>query len=250
VDFRLYGRVLWRFKIIVVAGFVLAVVLALLSVVRVSSHGLSYRDSQLWSAKMRLQVTQSGFPEGRLYAERSVGSTNGTPEPVSPGEPVVDPARFATLAIYYAELITSDPVRQLANRGDGVRAEITATPLRNEQSGVLLPFIDVLAVGKSKRGTILYADRTARALNLYISDRQRTNNVKPSDRAIVQTIEHPHGASVFRARPKTMPIVVFLAVMFATIGLAFILENARPRLRELDPRVRDAEHETERRRTA
>src|SRR4029077_17283400 len=99
VDFRLYGRVLWRFKIIVVAGFVLALVLALLSVVRVSSHGLSYRESQLWSAKMRLQVTQSGFPEGRLYAERSLGSTDGTPEPVSPGEPVVDPARFATLAI-------------------------------------------------------------------------------------------------------------------------------------------------------
>ena len=82
----------------------------------------------------------------------------------------------------------------------------------------------------------MYADRTARALNLYISDRQRANKVKPSDRAIVQTIEHPHGASVFRARPKTMPIVVFLAVMFATIGLAFILENARPRLRRARPR--------------
>ena len=256
MDFRLYARVLWRFKIIVVTGFVLAVALAMLSVVRISSHGLTYRDSQLWSAKMRLQVTQNGFPEGRLYAQRSVGSgsTEGTPEPVSPGEPIVDPQRFATLAIYYAELITSDPVRKLANSGDGVRAEITATPLRNEQSGVLLPFIDVVAVGKSKRGTILYADRTARALNLYISDRQRANKVKASDRAIVQTIEHPHGASVFRARPKTMPIVVFLAVMFATIGLAFILENARPRLRERDPdaraAVRDADHETERRRTA
>lgn len=252
MDFRLYGRVLWRFKIIVVTGFVLAVALAMLSVVRISSHGLTYRDSQLWSAKMRLQVTQSGFPEGRLYAQRSVGSgtTEGTPEPVSPGEPVVDPARFATLAIYYAELITSDPVRKLANRGDGFRADITAIPLRNEDSGVLLPFIDVVAIGKSKRGTIEYADRTARALNLYISDRQRANEVKSSDRAVVQTIEHPHGASVYRARPKTMPIVVFLAVMFATIGLAFILENARPRLRELDPGVRDAEHETERRRTA
>jgi hypothetical protein len=28
---------------------------------------------------------------------------------------------------------------------------------------------------------------------------------------------------------------VFLAVMFATIGLAFVLENARPRRRDVDP---------------
>ena len=51
MDFRLYARVLWRFKIIVVLGFVLAVALAILSVVRVSSHGLTYRDSQLWSSE-------------------------------------------------------------------------------------------------------------------------------------------------------------------------------------------------------
>jgi hypothetical protein len=207
---------------------------------------------------MRLQVTQSGFPEGRLYALRSGGTDDGTSTPVSPGEPIVDPARFATLAIYYAELITSDPVRRLANHGDGISADITATPLRNEDSGVLLPFIDVVAIGTSPRSTIQYADRTARALNLYISDRQRANNVRPSDRAVVRTIEHPREASVYRARPKTMPIIVFLAVMFAAIGLAFVLENARPRLRELDPdarpAVRDADRaadqETERRRSA
>ena len=48
MDFRLYARVLWRFKIIVVTGFVLALVLAMLSVVRKSTHGLTYRDSQFW----------------------------------------------------------------------------------------------------------------------------------------------------------------------------------------------------------
>jgi hypothetical protein len=28
-----------------------------------------------------------------------------------------------------------------------------------------------------------------------------------------------------------MPVVIFLAVMFATVGLAFLLENLRPRAR-------------------
>ena len=30
-------------------------------------------------------------------------------------------------------------------------------------------------------------------------------------------------------RSKTMPIVIFLAVMFATMSLVFVLENLRPR---------------------
>ena len=38
----------------------------------------------------------------------------------------------------------------------------------------------------------------------------------------------PRGAEIFQPRSKTMPIVIFLAVMFATVGLAFLLENLRP----------------------
>jgi len=236
VDFRLYARVLWRFKIIVVTGFVLALVLAMLSVVRISSHGLTYRDSQLWSAKMRLQVTQSGFPEGRLYAQRSVGSgtSEGTPEPVSPGEPIVDPQRFATLAIYYAELITSDPVRKLAARRDRITGKIIATASKDDQSGTLLPYIDVVSISKSPRDAIKYAERTAHALSAHILQQQRADHVASADRVVVKTLIHPHGASVFRPRSKTLPIVVFLAVMIAVTGLAFMLENMRPRVRPVE----------------
>ena len=46
MDFRLYARVLWRFRVIVAGGLVLAVLLAALSIVRVSSHGISYRRSE------------------------------------------------------------------------------------------------------------------------------------------------------------------------------------------------------------
>jgi hypothetical protein len=34
-------------------------------------------------------------------------------------------------------------------------------------------------------------------------------------------------------RKKTTPIVVFLTVLLAAIGLAFVLENLRPRIRAL-----------------
>src|SRR5689334_10047515 len=131
MDFRLYASVIWRFRIIVVLGLILAIALATLSVVRVSSQGFTYRDSRLWSATMKLKVTQDGCPECRLYAQRQSGTGDGATKLVSPKEPVVDPARLATLAIYYSQIITSDPVRRLADRGDGVVGKIIATPDRD-----------------------------------------------------------------------------------------------------------------------
>ena len=50
---------------------------------------------------------------------------------------------------------------------------------------------------------------------------------------IVQDVAQPKKAKVFSPRSKTMPIVVFLAVMLATFGLAFLLENVRPRKQEV-----------------
>jgi hypothetical protein len=56
----------------------------------------------------------------------------------------------------------------------------------------------------------------------------------------------PQDAVLVVGRKKTLPITVFLAVLIATLGLAFILENLRPRLRSVslaepqaDPRTRD-----------
>jgi hypothetical protein len=252
MDLRLYARVLWRHRLLVAGGFVLAVALAILSVVRVSPHGVTYRDSRLWAAPMQLQVTQTGSPEVRLYGTRDQGSTE-SPTPVSPGAVIVDPARFANLAILYSTLITSDAVKRLANHNDGIRAKIVATPERDPQSGVLLPFIDVVSIATAPRAAMTYAERTARALNAFILQRQRAANVPDSDRAIVVTTVHPRGASVYRSRPKTMPIVVFLAVMFATVGLAFILDNARrrpPDSGEGDVGARTELHGAEQRRSA
>jgi hypothetical protein len=93
----------------------------------------------------------------------------------------------------------------------------------------MLPYIDMVSISTSARAAMTYAERTASALNEFILTRQEESQVAESDRAIVVTTVHPRGASVYRSRPKTMPIVVFLAVMFATVALAFILDNARQR---------------------
>lgn len=250
MDFQLYARVLWRFRLLVAVGFLLATALAILTVVNVTSNGITYRQTQLWSTDMRLLVTQRGFPEGRLYAQQPTQPGQTVPETAGGGTPIADPARFNTLAILYSELATSDPVRQLMTRNRELRGQIIATALRDDRSGVLLPLIDLMAISDSPRAAVDLAIRSATALNMFISRQQAANNVPASDRVVVQTIVQPRQVHLFQPRSKTMAIVVFLAVMFAAVGLAFILENTRPRRRDLSQPTESEIGGTEQRRTA
>lgn len=249
MDLNLYARVLSRFRLLVAFGFLLASTLAFLSIAKVTSDGLEYREHQLWSAELRLLVTQQGFPEGRLYAQPAEpGEKTTTPAGGRDPAPVADPARFNTLAILYAELATSDPVRRLMTVDRRPPNRIVATPLRDDLSGVLLPLIDIRAIADSPRGAANLARDNAKALNTFISERQRVNDVPTADRVVLQTIVEPRRAVLFQPRSRTIAMVVFLAVMFATIGLAFILENTRPRRTSL---AGPAElRESDRRRTA
>jgi hypothetical protein len=226
--------VLWRFRFIVAAGFVLAVGLALLSTVRISSHGLRYRHSQLYATTMRLLVTQRGAPEVRLYAQKPVTEKSPTPSSADTTIPVADPNRFNTLALLYAQFATSDPVRQITLSKGRIPGKIIATALRDSDSGVMLPLIDLTAISTSPGASISLARNSAAALDGYVSDEQRANNVPVSDRAMLRTIVAPREPVVYQPRSKTMAIVVFLAVMLATIGAAFVLENLRPRVRVVE----------------
>ena len=47
----------------------------------------------------------------------------------------------------------------------------------------------------------------------------------------VEVVRQPQAPTLLVPRKKTRPVIVFLAVAIATFGLAFILENIRPRVR-------------------
>ena len=208
MDLRRYAQVLWRFRILVASGLLLALALAIVSVVKVGPNGLTYRDAQLWAANMQLEV-------------KAV-------------DPTSDQLNTPADALTYSQTILTDPVRRLANRDDGIRAKIIATPVRDPASGASLAFIDVAAIATSPKAAMVYAERTGRALNTVITEGQRADHLPRSQRETIETVRHAVGASVYRSRSKTLPIVVFFAVMFATIGLAFILENALPRREDGD----------------
>jgi capsular polysaccharide biosynthesis protein len=112
-----------------------------------------------------------------------------------------------------------------------IHGQIAATAVRDDASGVLLPLIDLVAISTSRREAAILARRSASALDMYVARQQTANNVPTSDRVVVRTIDEPRVPQVYQPRSKTMAIVVFLAVMLATVGLAFLLENLRPRVR-------------------
>lgn len=223
MDFALYLRVLWRFRLLVLLGLMLALILAILSVVRVTGDGLSYRQTEMWSSTTRLLVTQAGFPEGRLYGQTA------TPSDDADG-PVVDPGRFNNLAVLYSELAVSDAVRMLMRREGPIRGRFIANPvIAGGEFRVQLPMIDITALSSTPLAAIQLAQRNASALKTYIAIEQRASNVPVADRAVIVPVVRPTQAELFQPRSKTMAIVVFLAVMFVTVGLAFLLENLRPR---------------------
>ena len=58
----------------------------------------------------------------------------------------------------------------------------------------------------------------------------------PTDQRIdLQSVQRATRPVVVEPRKKILAIVVFLAVIAATVGLAFILENLRPRVRAVAP---------------
>jgi capsular polysaccharide biosynthesis protein len=89
--------------------------------------------------------------------------------------------------------------------------------------------IDITAISTSPSRAVTLAQRSASALTSYVRDQQQASRVPVDDRAVIQPVIHPGQVQLFRPRSKTMPIVVFAAVMFVTVGLVFILENLRPR---------------------
>ncbi len=219
MDIGLLGRVVWRFKWIVVVGLVLAILLTILATFRVGTNGtLSYRQQDKWASYSQVFVTQEGFPWGRL---RPAGS--------------VDTSRFVSLAILYSGFVTSDPVKRLIReKGPTIPGQVQAAAIPSSPgSQDFLPIISVAGIAATKDASVRLTRRATNALVDYIRAQQSANGIRPSDRVVVQVIQGPGRTTLLAGRSKTVPIMVFLAVLTLVMAIVFVLENLRPRVREV-----------------
>jgi hypothetical protein len=219
VDLHLFLRVVWRFRLLVAVGMLLASTLALVSFVRIHFDGgmpsLTYRGNEVWESNARLLVTPPGFKWGATNPGVDAGEVEG---------------RLPTLTALYSSFVTSDQVRAIMLRTGGpIRGVIYASPLpANANGDGTLPVINITADSFTLLDSIKIANRAAAALRTYVMDQQEAARIPLRQRIELRPMNSGFAPRLIAPRSKTMPIVIFLAVMFVTMSLVFVLENLRP----------------------
>lgn len=222
MDLALFLRVVWRFKALVALGLLVAIALAFLSVFKVSPTGspkLAFRQEQVWADAVTLLVSPQRFPwGGAVFSETA------------------DPARYGQLATIYANLATSDAVKQIVLRDGPVdfakepMLAIAVPYSTQNSSSPPLPLITLEAQAATKERAVELVQREARAF-LEFLEVQQAKNLIPKNQRVSVAIVKADQIRLLEPRSKTMPIMIFMLVMTATLGAAFMLENLRPRVR-------------------
>jgi hypothetical protein len=222
MDLPLFLKVIWRFKFLVFGGLALAIGLSFLSVFKVSPSGpekVKFRQDQVWADDVTLLVSPQKFPWG----SQNIPST-------------ADPATYGSLATIYANLATSDAVKKLVLKNgyvDFAKEPMLAAvvPYTYQASNSPpLPFITLEAQAATKPRVMELVKREADAFLQFLSILQAKGDIPLNQRAQV-TIVKGDQIRLIKPRSKTVPIMVFMLVSIATVGLAFMLENMRPRVR-------------------
>ena len=168
MDLRLYLRVIWRFRVIVGLGLVLACALSFFSYAKLTFKGgspkVSYRQAQTWEATSLVFLTQKGFPYGytvlpyALSGQQTKGSTpNYVPKYAAPGT-------FTQLAFYYAPFVQSDGFHALLRQRTHAPGVVQAHTIIDPTLRQAIPYIDILGFSSTAAGAVDLANAGGQAL--------------------------------------------------------------------------------------
>lgn len=233
MDLALFFRVLWRFKAIVLIGLSLAFALAFLSYVKVDVNNgfkLSYRENAQWESLSTLFVTDPNFTLGST-SDGGVADSDAAAAAAQ---------RMLNLTALYMQLATSDPVLLMMAREAPIDGIVQTFPITStgDSRGDPLPMMTFSAISATPERAHRLARRHIKAFQTYLRNDQNRVGVKPNKRVHVEVVRQPQVPTLLVPRKKTRPIIVFLTVAIATFGLAFILENLRPRVRAVPDQSR------------
>ena len=138
------------------------------------------------------------------------------------GNAFAAPANYAPLTDLYSQLANSDAVRKsMLKAGAHKDWKITATPIAPTfNPGAVLPVIELAGQAPTAREAVKATVLGRQAFLNYISLQKGHAGIEVLQNATKPTLAVP--------RSKTLPIIVFLALLSATFALAVILENVRP----------------------
>jgi hypothetical protein len=232
MDLQVFGRVFWRFRVLVLAGVVLALLLAFFAMFRVDTKGggIQFRQQQRWTSNSMIWITQGGFPLGRAIYDQYLKTGSSPNSPIVPESG--DPTRFTGLAALYVTLATSDPVEAIMKRSGPIDGSVGATqPTVANNVNAPLPFVEISGTATGPAAAEKLTTRATNALMKYVTDQQTASGIAPDKRVLLEVVKRPTPAVVTAKRSLTRPLVVFVATLLLVLGLTFVLENLRPRVR-------------------
>ncbi len=175
MDLALFAGVLWRSRLLVLAGLLIACAAAVFAVARVEFKGnprLVYRDPVVYQSTVQMLVTQPGFPEGRSVF-------NTTPITLPSGRidnpTFADPSRFTELASLYSQLVMGnvESERVFGSLKPPPHEAIIASPMAAPGgNSAVLPVIEITGVAPSPIKAVALADRAATSFSKYLAERQ------------------------------------------------------------------------------
>ena len=239
MDLQLMLRVVWRFRVIVAAGLLIGLILAFLSMVKVDPSGstqFSYRTKAKYESTTTVFVTVPGFPWGniKLHAGTKGGTSQGP----------VDTNILRNLASVYINVATGNEVMSLLKKSGPIDGTIETNQMLAPDSSTL-PLIQISAVASTPQAAYSLGKRHLRAFQTWLRTNQQQAGTERANQIILQPVIGPLPPHLLAGRKKTVPILIFLATLVIVCGLAFVLENLRPRIHPVaDPPLEAPEQES------
>lgn len=223
MDLRLYGSVLWRYRLLVAVGWVVACTAAFFSFYSIGGDGVTPRQSVTFNAQQDLYITARGFAEGRA-AVPVEGQEGASGEEASV---LADSDRLTGLTTLYGELIDSDRVREIMEREGPVEGEVVGEQYVLNSGRTALPLLRLTASAPSEQAAVERAQRQAAAFQEFLGEEQIAAGIPPADRVVVEVLRAADSATVVEGRSIVVPMVLFLAVLAFTVALAFVVQNVQ-----------------------
>jgi hypothetical protein len=240
MDLNHMFRVLWRFRMIVAIGLLLGFLLAFLAMVRVnltSAPHFSYRNHPTYESSTNVFVTTPGFPFLSLTLRPGKHVAD------SPNGPVdIDNLRNA--ATFFVQYATGNGVMQELRKSGPIHGKLFALQVSGSD-GSSLPLIGLAADAATPSGALQLAREHLAAFESWMLRNQIANGIPPKQRVILEPVSGPLPAKLLQARKITKPILIFTALLVLTCGLAFVLENMRPRIRPVEDEAEDSNRYSE-----
>jgi hypothetical protein len=234
MDLARHREVLWNHRRLLTGGLCLGVILAYMATFRLGT--VTLRRPVQWTSASTLLVTQTGFPWGRA-------SLPSAAQPNSPLVPLsavkdpkslnfADPGRFSSLAVFYAALLESNPIRALIPGGypDGAVVATAGTTGRLSGTSSVLPMIVLSTTATGRSAARELNIETVSAFDGYLIQQQDASNVPTNDRVQVKTLNPPvERKSSKSGLAATVGVVLF--VLLATVAVAYLHDNVTYRRR-------------------